>query len=284
MHTITPGDADEFRLFLIGNKLAENTVRGYMAVAKMLFTGAVRRKQIERNPFTGQKASTLANHSRYHFVSHQDAHQLIEAAPDWQWRLIIALSRFGGVRCPSELLLLRWQDINWSRNRMTVTSPKTKHSGKESRQTPLFPELRPLLAEGLELAEDGADFIITRYRDASQNLRTTFEKIIKRAGLQPWPKLFQNMRSSRETELVETYPVHVVTAWLGNTASVAAKHYLQTTEEHFEKAVQNPVQQATAIPRNAPRVAPDDTKKPPKTRKTNVFEGLGLPRRDSNPN
>ena len=283
MHTIPPGDADEFRLFLIGNKLAENTVRGYMAVAKMLFTGAVRRKQIERNPFTGQKASTLANHSRYHFVSHQDAHQLIEAAPDWQWRLIIALSRFGGVRCPSELLLLRWQDINWSRNRMTVTSPKTKHSGKESRQTPLFPELRPLLAEGLELAEDGADFIITRYRDASQNLRTTFEKIIKRAGLQPWPKLFQNMRSSRETELVETYPVHVVTAWLGNTASVAAKHYLQTTEEHFEKAVQNPVQQATAIPRNAPRVAPDDTKKPPKTRKTNVFEGLGLPRRDSNP-
>ena len=284
MHSITPGDADEFRLFLIGNKLAENTVRGYMAVAKMLFTGAVRRKQIERNPFTGQKASTLANHSRYHFVSHQDAHQLIEAAPDWQWRLIIALSRFGGVRCPSELLLLRWQDINWSRNRMTVTSPKTKHSGKESRQTPLFPELRPLLAEGLELAKDKSEFIITRYRDASQNLRTTFLKIIERAGLVPWPKLFQNMRSSRETELVETYPVHVVTAWLGNTASVAAKHYLQTTEEHFEKAVQNPVQQAAEMPRNAPLPAPLGVKKPPKTRKTNVFEGIGLPRRDSNPN
>ena len=162
--------------------------------------------------------------------------------------------------------------------------PKTKHSGKESRQTPLFPELRPLLAEGLELAEDKSEFIITRYRDASQNLRTTFEKIIKRAGLVPWPKLFQNMRSSRETELVETYPVHVVTAWLGNTASVAAKHYLQTTEEHFEKAVQNPVQQVSAILRNAPLVAPHDVKKPSKTRKTNVFEGLGLPRRDSNPN
>lgn len=75
------------------------------------------------------------------------------------------------------------------------------------------------------------------------------------------------MRSSRETELVETYPVHVVTAWLANTGSVAAKHYLQTTEEHFEKAVQNPVQQVSAIPRNAPLVAPHDTKKPSKTRK-----------------
>lgn len=125
-------------------------------------------------------------------------------------------------------------------------------------------ELRPLLAEGLELAEDKSEFIITRDRDASQNLRTTFEKLIKRAVLVPWPKLFQNMRSSRETELVETYPVHVVTAWLGNTASVAAKHYLQTTEEHFEKAVQNPVQQVSAIPRNAPLVAPHDVKKPQK--------------------
>ena len=76
------------------------------------------------------------------------------------------------------------------------------------------------------------------------------------------------------------YPVHVVTAWLGNTASVAAKHYLQTTEEHFDKAVQNPVQQASASLRNAP----DPTKKPSKTLKINVFEGCGLPRRDSNPN
>ena len=92
------------------------------------------------------------------------------------------------------------------------------------------------------------------------------------------------MRSSRETELVETYPVHVVTAWLGNTASVAAKHYLQTTEEPFDKAVQNPVQQASASLRNAPLRASDPTKKPSKTRRTNVFEGDKLPRRDSNPN
>ena len=52
--------------------------------------------------------------------------------------------------------------------------------------------------------------IITRYRSAAQNLRTTFEKIIRRAGLEPWPKLFQNLRSTRETELAETFPIHVV--------------------------------------------------------------------------
>ena len=57
------------------------------------------------------------------------------------------------------------------------------------------------------------------------------------AGLHTWPRLFHNLRASRETELVEKYPVQVVTAWLGNTPSVAMRHYLMTTDEHFAAAL-----------------------------------------------
>lgn len=251
VHSITSGDAQEFRLYLTGRGLAENTIRSNIAVAKMLFNGAKRWKLVESNPFAGQKATTLANQSRFRFISRQDTQRLLEAAPDWQWRLIIGLTRYGGLRCPSEVQLLRWSDIDWARQRITVTSPKTEHSGKESRQVPLFPELQQLLSDGFEMAEEGDEYVVSRYRTAGQNLRTGLSRIIRRAGLTPWPKLFQNLRSTRETELVETYPIHVVTGWLGNTASVAQKHYLQTTEEHFEKATQNPTQQASAGPGNA---------------------------------
>ncbi len=86
------------------------------------------------------------------------------------------------------------------------------------------------------------------------NLRTTFEKIIRRAGLKSWHRPFHNLRASRETELVETYPVQVVTSWLGNSPSVAMKHYLMTTDDHFNTAIrgdskvaQNPAQQAHAM-------------------------------------
>jgi len=48
------------------------------------------------------------------------------------------------------------------------------------------------------------------------------------------------MRASRETELVERFPLHVVGAWLGNSAIVAAKHYLQVTEGHFDRATASP--------------------------------------------
>ncbi len=75
-------------------------------------------------------------------------------------------------------------------------------------------------------------------------------------GIEPWPKLFQSLRSTRETELTEEYPLHVACAWIGNSRPVAAKHYLQVTEGHFEqavqKAVQNAVQQVSAPSRTEP--------------------------------
>ena len=180
---------------------------------------------------------------------------MLDACPDAQWRLLFALSRFGGLRCPSEHLGLGLGDIDWERGRITVHSPKTEHHvGGESRQIPIFPELRPYLEEVWEQAEPGTEWVITRYRGDDTNLRTQLQKIIKRAGLTPWPKLWQNLRSTRQTELAETYPMHVVCQWIGNSQAVAAKHYLQVTDEHFlqasKEAVQNPVQQAHGNPCN----------------------------------
>ena len=50
-----------------------------------------------------------------------------------------------------------------------------------------------------------------------------FERLVKRAGLQPWPRLFHAMRASCETELAKEYPIHVVTSWLGNTPRIASR-------------------------------------------------------------
>ena len=73
------------------------------------------------------------------------------------------------------------------------------------------------------------------------NLRTQFQRIIKRAGLKPWPRLFHNLRASRETELAAEHSLHVVTAWMGNTPRIAAKHYLMVTDADFAKALQKAV-------------------------------------------
>lgn len=62
------------------------------------------------------------------------------------------------------------------------------------------------------------------------------QKIVKRAGLKPWPKLFHNLRASRQTELTDSFPEHVVCDWIGNIQSVAREHYLRAKDEHFVQA------------------------------------------------
>ncbi len=81
-----------------------------------------------------------------------------------------------------------------------------------------------------------------QYTNANQLYRKNVKAMVEKAGLTIWPKLFQNLRSPRETELAEQYPVQVVCAWIGNSPAVAAKPYLQVTDEHFSKAVHFPVQ------------------------------------------
>jgi hypothetical protein len=97
---------------------------------------------------------------------------------------------------------LSWQDVDWAAQKFRVDSPKTGESW-----VPHFPELRRHLDAAFEAAPEGAVHVITRCRDTNANLRTTFTKIIRRAELKPWPKLFHNLRASRQTELAAVYPL-----------------------------------------------------------------------------
>jgi integrase len=155
---------------------------------------------------------------------------------------------------PSEAVRLKWTDIDWERNRFTVHAPKTEHyEGRQNRVVPLFPELRKLLDEAFHAAEPGAVYVLPTIRDDRKNLRTRLERIIFRAGLLPWPRLWQNMRASRSTELADQYPGHVAAAWLGHSEKVANAHYRQVLDAHFDQAaeaVQNPVQYPSGLDRN----------------------------------
>lgn len=235
---ISAGDADEWREHLLGRGLSAATVSREVKRARQFFRAAVRKSLIRENPFADLPAPQQVNRSREHFVSRDVADRVIGACPDAEWRLIVALARYGGLRCPSEVLSLEWSDVDWGRNRVTVRSPKTEHHPDgATRQIPLFPELHPYLEAAWDLAQPGTRYVVTRYRDRNANLRTQFERIIRRAGFEVWPRLFQNLRASRETELTQHYPLHVVCAWIGNSQAVAAKHYLQVTEDHFRQAV-----------------------------------------------
>ncbi len=242
LREFTAGHADAFKASLTST-MADNSVRRNLGRSRQFFEAAVRKRLIDCTPFAHLKGlASKGNAERFQFVTLAETKKVIDAAPDAQWRLIIALARYGGLRTPSETLALKWSDIDWVRQRIRVPSPKTERCGKSFREIPLFPELVPYLEDVDELAAKGTEYVVTRYRDASQNLRTTMLKIIRRAGLEPWERVFQNLRASRQTELSQHFPAHVVCGWMGNSEAVAGEHYLHTTEDDFQKATQNPTQ------------------------------------------
>ncbi len=90
---------------------------------------------------------------------------------------------------------------------------------------------------------------LSRLTDPTTNLRTTFMKLIARAGYEHWPRLFHNMRASCATDWAEGPPAHLVAKGLGHSPLVAAKHYLQTRDAHFEVAVRGLSTSAVGPPR-----------------------------------
>lgn len=236
---VTLRDADLFAEYLTSLKLAENTKRRYLGIAKQFFNSAVRGKVIEENPFRDQKTSINGNQEKNRFfVTSAMSKQILETCPDTEWRLIFALMRYGGLRCPTEVQALRWCDVNWDQDRLLVHSIKTEHiDGRQTRWCPIFPEIRPFLEECFAEADEGAEFVLSKRRSMThRGLIAQYERILFHAGVPRYPKLFQNLRSTRQTELADEWPLHKVIAWIGNSRDVALKHYLQVTDEDFRQA------------------------------------------------
>ena len=236
LRDITPGKADDWRQWLVNQDYSNATISKAVKHAKQFLRAAHRKQLCDANPFSDLKAGGEENAERKEFITLGTIATVLDSAPDAEWRAIIALARYGGLRCPSELLALEWIHIDWAAGTFTVTSPKTKRHGKGWRVVPLFPELRSILADAQEVAAVGSQFVVSRYRQRNVNMRTQFERILRRAGVDPWQRLFHNLRASRQTELMNRFPAHVVCDWLGNSEAIASKHYLQTTEEHFALA------------------------------------------------
>ncbi len=253
--SITAENADAWRVWVVkdkegsgrrkkkrtteDNRLSPPTVAKRVSVAKQVFRCAVRWGWLDKSPFDGLRPGSQANPARARYVPVETIRDVIDACPSVEWRLVVGLARYAGLRCPTEVGELAWGDINWAKGRLTVRAKKTEHHGGDHsvRVVPISPELREILADAFEQAEPGAKEIAPMATRKGVNLRTHLERIIARAGHEVWPRLFQNLRASCATDWVERYPSHVVAKWLGHSPKVAAQHYLMSRDHHFEDVV-----------------------------------------------
>ena len=243
--SLTHTDGEAYRAAMLARKLRQTTVHKRLAHAKAMLEDAVRLGHLPANPFKHVKQRQGDPSERRAYVPVVDIQRVIDHCPNVWWKLLVALARFGGLRTPSEPFSLTWGDVDWERGRVSVPSPKTEHAGKSHRVIPLFPLLRPHLETAFDHAEEGTVFVFPeefRRRALGErgwggaNVRTTFGKIVRKAGVNPWPRAFHSLRASCESDLAQSFPLAVVAKWLGNTPSVALRHYVDPTDAAFTQA------------------------------------------------
>lgn len=272
--SITEADADAFARHLqndVPTMKSNSTRYKHLSNVKTYFRSAVRHRLIAVNPFETVKLPKRSK-KRFYFVTPEEADAVLQACPTTQWKLVFALARFGGLRMPSELERLTWGDIKWSEGVLLVHSPKTEHhEGKDKRFVPLFPELVDLLNEDWESLTDeqrqnkDQTFVVRVARKKGElsaaYLRKRIRAIVENAGIKPWVKLFQNCRSTRQTELTKILPAHEVCDIMGNSEKIAEEHYLQVTSESRRQAaaiVTSPATQLKHQPQHQPEELTDE--------------------------
>lgn len=208
---------------------AETTVSTTIRIVKILLNWAVEQELILKSPVVHIKNLKTVNYDREHFITIEEYKQVM-AQCSQDVRTALALYRIGGLR-KREAQLVTWDDVSFDKKRLRVPSPKTQRLGRSHRIIPLFPELE----EELRKQPRHGERVLLH---SSENYY--YQRIIsatKKAGLVVWPKLIQNMRLSRATEINRDFGWIPESQWLGHTSSVAQKHYLRVTDEDYEKAV-----------------------------------------------
>ncbi len=236
IRSINTGHAKDYREWLVG-KYAPATVAREIKRARQFFEYAKDCGVIETNPFAKVKAGSQKNTRRKTFIGHDVVERVLEEFPDNDWRLAFVLARYGGLRIPSELERLRWSDIDWAGRRFIVRVPKKEHlDGHETRIVPIFPEIEPFLRQAFEEAPSGSVSVLPDRFHHEGYVYAGVLRAVERAKVPKWPKLLVNLRASRETELMQQHPAHLVHAWLGHSREVAEDHYLMVTEADFDRA------------------------------------------------
>lgn len=230
---LTIKNATEWDAWLAGQGHSEAHRRTLARYAKQLFEFAIDCQYIKTNPFRKLKSSALAG-DRTRYVTPEETKLLLDACEDEGMRVFIALARYAGLRTPSETHAIEWSNVDWETNSLTVPCKKTRRFKGSTRVVPIVPELREILKSAWTPEAGGK--IVTL---STNNLPRKFKRIIMKEFGKVWPKLFQTLRQSCETQFVSMgHQAHAVAQWLGHSEQVSKDHYLMVTGDTFQRATQ----------------------------------------------
>ncbi len=216
------------------SEISDQTVVGYLHRLNTFFRWGVERGALESNPLDGLSKRKWRGKDDVPYIGKNTIKTVFEVCDTMdaglEYKLLFALARFQGLRIPSEAAPLKWSDLKGGR--LHITSPKTEHVGKSSRNMPIQPETLEIWNELRAQSPHDQVFVFRALLPKLQ--KKTHAKALKdaleRFGVPIWNDFFHALRKNLLSDAAATgVDVTTICRWTGNTPPVAAEHYLRET-------------------------------------------------------
>jgi len=183
LREITPSDIRSWRDKLKAKGLSAPTVNGLIKVLRMPFKAAHDTGYIEINPCTQNQVRLLRDEARNvskDVFTPEAIAALIKAAPSDDWRGMIMLGYFTGLRL-GDCSELRWSDIDLDKGIITVETRKTR----KTVTVPIHPQFEAWLDKQTRGIGKAPVFTTLAGRSVGGNtgLSMQFKRIMERANI-----------------------------------------------------------------------------------------------------
>jgi len=161
---VTYNHCELFQRYCINKDLSPASVNTHIKMVKRVFSLAVKRGQLENNPFNGFPLMKVPRKA-VRLLSQNEIQRLLTAAKDPVWNAKIMLSKTAGLR-RGEVLNLTINDIDFDKGKVIVQpKPDTKSTwrwvvkDKERRELPLIESVAQLLADIITGLPEGQPYL-----------------------------------------------------------------------------------------------------------------------------
>lgn len=201
------------------------TAHGYMRRAKAIFQAAVDNDLIPYNPFDRVKVPESPS-AEWKYVPVDDVEKMIAEAPDADRRLILALTRYAGLR-RGEIERLTTQDIDAGTIRVLARERNGSRVESTKQRFRVVP-VSPTLAKHLEQDLPKTPGLILSIKKPT--LSSWLDRMAPEYG-----KPLHTLRKSLETDWTQRFGIADASKMLGNSIPVAMKHYHTVTSEIMDR-------------------------------------------------
>jgi integrase len=229
LESITPADAQAW-INNLGLRLGRFSVHKLTTRAKWAFDRATKMPSraaplIKHSPFADVEVPAAVHDGDFTYVTGEQIGSAL-AHCDWPTGLMILVARLAGLRA-NEITLVGTDDIVLASRSLRVRLPEddVENTKRRFRPVPCCPALWLAVERRVAQLGPGRPLIGWGQDAASRKVVAA----LKKAGIET-AKPLHDLRKSLETDWLRQHPMALVCQWLGNSPTVAMRHYFKHAE------------------------------------------------------